>query len=87
MLHQQKSHPFRAPVLLALFALLAAAPMARAADPDWPGDTDEGWRKVIAYSRCAFEVFMAITPAQWTGAFLDCGRQFLDEPPIGLGGL
>ncbi len=76
------------PVVLALLAAsLAIAPVAGAADPDWPGETDEGWRKVLSYGRCAFEVFSAVTPAQWAGALLDCGKLFIDEPPIGVGGL
>lgn len=87
MLLQRKRRPSRMPAALVLFALLAMSPAAGAADPDWPGETDEGWRKVIAYARCALEVFGAVSPAQWTGAILDCGRQFLDEPPVGVGGL
>ena len=80
-------HRSRARACLALMTLLAIAPTAGAADPDAPAETDEGWRKVIAYGRCAFEVFTAVSPVQWTAAFLDCGKQFLDEPPIGVGGL
>ena len=83
----QKRRRSRAPIGLAILALLATTAVAGAADPDWPDDTDNGWKKVIAYGRCAFEVFSALSPAQWAGAVLDCGKQFLDEPPIGVGGL
>ena len=48
--------------MLTLLLLLVVAPAARAADPDAPPDTADGWRKVIAYARCAFLVFAAATP-------------------------
>ena len=88
MFIQLNRRPSRAPAVLAMLALLALAPMAAAAGPDSPGETtDNGWKKMVAYARCAFEVFSAATPAQWAGAILDCGKQFLDEPPIGIGGV
>jgi hypothetical protein len=68
--------------LLVLAAFLAFAPCALASDPDWPSDTDDGWRKVLAYGRCALQVFGAVTPPQWGAAFLDCARLFLAEPPL-----
>ncbi len=72
----------RAPALLTLLILLAVAPNARATDGDWADETDEGWKKVLSYGRCALLVFRAVSPAQWTAAFVDCGRLFLDEPPL-----
>jgi len=87
MFDQGKRHRSRAPALLALLALLSSAAVARAADEVGPDETGDGWRKVIAYGRCAFAVFSAVTPAQWTAAFFDCSRTFLDEPPIGVGGV
>lgn len=71
----------RAPALLALVMLLSVAPAARAEDSGDP--TAEGWRKVFAYARCAFEMFKAVTPTDWGAAFFDCGRTFLDEPAPG----
>jgi hypothetical protein len=68
----------RAPALLALFLLLCVAPASRAAEGDGE-PTAEGWRKVFAYARCAFEVWKAVTPTDWGTAFFDCGRTFLDE--------
>ncbi len=68
--------------LLALAALLVFAPAALATDPDAPDETGDGWRKMIHYSRCALMVFGAVTPTQWAGAFLDCARLFLSEPPL-----
>jgi len=63
-----------------LLAALLAAP-ARAADP---GDdvTAEGWKKVFAFAHCAVNVFRAVTPADWTVAFLDCGRLLAEEPAL-----
>ena len=72
----------RAPAFLALLLLLCVAPATRAAETD-PEPTADGWRKVLAYARCAFEMFKAITPTDWGAAFFDCGRTFLDEPPTG----
>lgn len=72
-----------AAALLTMSAFLAFAPCALAAEPDEPPDTDDGWRKVIAYSRCAVQVFFASTPVQWSAAFFDCARTFLAEPPLG----
>jgi len=79
----------RARAVSALFLLSCIAlapPTARAGDPDWPDDADAGWRKVIAYGRCALQVFIAVTPAQWSAAFMDCGRLYLDEPSAPMGG-
>jgi hypothetical protein len=69
-----------APALLALALCLALAPLARAADQVASDTTDEGWKKVLAYGRCALAVFKALTPSEWAAAFFDCGRTFLDEP-------
>ncbi len=69
--------------MLTLLTLLIAAPAARAADPDTPGDTADGWKKVVAYGRCAFLVFVAVSPTDWGAAFFDCSRLFLSEPPAG----
>lgn len=68
-------------VALALATVVLAPSVARAADPDVPSETADGWRKVLAYSRCAFQVFRALTPTDWTSALLDCGRTFLAESP------
>jgi len=73
------------PAVLAFLALLSTSPAARAAESDAPDDTGDGWRKVLSYGRCAFGVFTAVSPVQWTSALLDCGKLFLDEPPIGGG--
>ncbi len=73
-------------VLLAAAVLALAAPSARAADPDAPTDTAAGWKKVVAYAGCAFGVFRAITPVDWTAAMLTCTKLFLDEPPLTPGG-
>lgn len=72
--------------MLLLLAVLVAAPAARAADPDSPTDTAEGWKKVVSYARCAFLVFLAATPEQWGTAFFDCSRQFIAETPAPAGG-
>jgi len=69
--------------MLTLLMLLTAAPAARAADPDTSTDTANGWRKVVAYGRCAFLVFVAVTPTDWGVAFFDCTRLFIDESPGG----
>ena len=71
--------------LLTLLALLVVAPAARA-EADAPPDTDAGWRKVLAYARCAFDVFRAVTPADWSLAVFECSRLYLDEPPLTGGG-
>ena len=71
---------------LMLLALLIAAPAARGADPDAPTDTADGWKKVVTYARCAFLVFVATTPTEWTTAFFDCARTFIAEPPLPGGG-
>ena len=75
------------PALLALAMLLTLAPAARATDDAGSGGVDEGWKKVIAYARCAFEMFIAATPIQWTAAILDCSKQYLDEPRLRSGGV
>ena len=69
-------------VAIALTVSLLAPP-ARAASG---GDTDEGWKKVVAFARCAVNVFRAVTPADWTVAFLDCTRLYLEEPALPGGG-
>lgn len=68
-------------VALAFATVVLAPSAARAADPDVPSETADGWRKVLSYSRCAFQVFRALTPTDWTSALLDCGRTFLEESP------
>lgn len=68
-------------VALAFVTVVLAPSAARAADPDVPSETADGWRKVLSYSRCAFQVFRALTPTDWTSALLDCGRTFLEESP------
>lgn len=72
----------RASVALALLACLALAPTARAFEGD-PDATADGWKKVFSYARCAFEIWKAITPAEWATAFFDCGRTIMDEPAPG----
>jgi hypothetical protein len=72
--------------LLTLLAFLTLAPRSLAADPDWPGETGDGWRKMLAYGRCALGVFAAVTPPQWGAALVDCTRLFLSEPPLNEGG-
>jgi hypothetical protein len=73
--------------MLTLLLLLVAAPAARAADPDAPSDGANGWKKVIAYARCAFLTFAAVTPAEWAVAISDCTRLYLDESPAPGGGV
>lgn len=72
-----------APALLALALSLAFAPSARATEAEPADSTEDGWKKVLAYGRCAFSVFKAVTPTEWASAFFDCGRTFLDEPSAG----
>lgn len=72
--------PIAAAGLLVAMMLLTA-PLARAADPDVPTDTADGWRNVYHYSRCAFAVLHAVTPLDWAAAAFDCMRLFLSEPP------
>jgi hypothetical protein len=73
--------------MLTLLLLLVAVPAARAADPDAPGDGTEGWKKVVSYARCAFLVFVAVTPTDWAVAVSDCARLYAEEPPAPGGGL
>ncbi len=77
-------------VMLAIAALSfvspVAVPEALAADPSEPTDTAEGWKKVLAYARCAFDVFRAVTPVDWASAGFECTRLFLAEPPLTPGG-
>jgi hypothetical protein len=63
-------------VALVLAASLCAQP-ARAADGE---ETDDGWKKVLKYARCAFNVFHAVTPTDWMVAAVDCGRLMMEEP-------
>ena len=72
--------------MLMLLALFVVAPAARAADPDASTDTANGWKKVLAYARCAFVVFIAVTPAEIGAAMFDCTRLYLSEPPLPGGG-
>ena len=68
----------RAAALVAMLLVMSFVPAARAAEGTGE-PTAEGWRKVFAYARCAFEVWKAVTPSDWGAAFFDCGRTFLDE--------
>jgi hypothetical protein len=68
--------------MLALLACLTLAPAARAYEGD-ADTTEDGWKKVFAYARCAFEIWKAVTPAEWGAAFFDCGRTIMDEPAPG----
>ena len=70
-------------VALALAASLCVSP-ARAAVGDDGGA--EGWKKVLAFARCAINVFRAVTPTDWMVATIDCGRLMLDEPTYPGGG-
>jgi hypothetical protein len=70
-----------ASVAFLIVLMLGLTPLAHAADPDVPSDTADGWRKVVAYSQCAFAVYRAITPLDWAGAVFECARLFLSEPP------
>jgi len=63
-------------VMLTLTLSLGAQP-ARA---DGGDDTADGWKKVIAFARCALNVFRAVTPTDWMVAATDCGRLVLEEP-------
>lgn len=72
--------------MLTLLFLLMVAPAARAADPDTSSDGADGWKKVVAYARCAFLVFAATTPTDWAVAVTDCTRLYLAEPPAPGGG-
>jgi len=72
--------------MLTLLLLLVAVPAARAADPDAPSDGADGWKKVVAYARCAFLVFAAATPTDWAVAITDCTHLYLEEPPAPGGG-
>jgi len=83
-IHRQRRRA-RVPAILAFLTLLATTAVVHAAETDSPDETGDGWRKVVSYGRCAFAVFTAVSPVQWTAAFLDCGKLFLDEPPIGGG--
>jgi len=62
-------------VMLSL-TLSLGAPPARA---DGGDDTADGWKKVIAFARCALNVFRAVTPTDWMVAAADCGRLVLEE--------
>ena len=77
-----------APGALAVFALLSLclAPPAHALEPVPYDGTEDGWRKMIAYARCAFLVFTAVEPTGWAAAFFDCSRTFAAEPPAPGGG-
>ena len=66
-----------------LLALLLVSPAVRAAEPDAPYDTADGWRKVVAYAHCAFLVFIAATPGDWAAAIFDCTRLYASESPAG----
>jgi len=69
-------------VTLALVLSMCVQP-ARAAGGD---DTDEGWKKVLSFARCALNVFRAMTPTDWMVATLDCGRLMMEEPTYPGGG-
>ena len=75
-------------LLLAAFVLslqLIAVPAARAADPDAPSDTADGWRNVVRYAHCAFLVFTAVSPVEWTMAFADCTRLYMAQASLTSG--
>ena len=68
--------------VLMLFASLVAPPVRAAGDASGSGDADEGWKKVVAYAHCAFSVFRAVTPLDWSAALLTCTRLFMEEPSV-----
>jgi hypothetical protein len=74
----------RPAAIAALLLCLSLAVPARAASED-PTDPT-GWRKALAYARCAFELWRAVTPVEVAAALFDCGRMLLDEPVLGAGG-
>jgi len=80
----RSAHRALATLTLVLVLGLVLARGARAADGD--GQTDEGWKKVLAFARCALNVFRAVTPTDWAVATLDCGRLMIDEPSNYPGG-
>jgi len=77
-----------APGALAVLALLSLclAPPARALEPVPYDGTEDGWRKMIAYARCAFMVFTAVQPTSWTAAFFDCQSTYAAESVEAWGG-
>ena len=64
-------------VALVMLSLSLCAQPARA---DGGDETADGWKKVLAFARCAVSVFRAITPTDWIVATVDCGRLVLEEP-------
>lgn len=77
----------RSAVLLLVTSLAFAIPVAHANESGAPIEDAEGWRKVIAYAACAWQVFRALTPADVATASLMCGRLLLEEPPTPNGGV
>jgi hypothetical protein len=77
----------RAPRALAVALLLGGLCLVpiRAAHAAAGDGTDEGWKKVLKYARCVFNVFRAVTPADVMVAVFDCGMTYFDEAP-GSGG-
>ena len=74
-----------APVSFVAFAL-ALSLLVQPARASGGDDTDEGWKKVLAFARCALNVFRAMTPTDWMVATLDCGRLMMEEPTYPGGG-
>ena len=68
--------PAVALVMLSLTLSLCAPP----AHADGGDETADGWKKVLAFARCAISVFRAVTPTDWLVATVDCGRLVLEEP-------
>lgn len=62
-------------------ALLIPAGQAVAGSGEEDG-VEYGWKKVLQFARCAVHVFRAVTPADWSVAFLDCGRLMMEEPTL-----
>ena len=84
LIHRIRGAPRALATIVLLVACLAAP--ARALDARPLDDADEGWKKVVAYARCALLVSVAFTPGMALAAFFDCERTFEAEPPINWGG-
>jgi hypothetical protein len=84
LIHRIRGAPRALATIVLLVACLAAP--ARALDARPLDDTEEGWKKVVAYARCALIVFAAVFPGGAVAAFFGCERTFEAEPPINWGG-
>jgi hypothetical protein len=74
-----------APAAIVTLSLAAAllVPAGQAfADSGVEDGAEDGWKKVLQFARCAVHVFRAVTPADWSIAFLDCGRLMMEEPTL-----